>query len=228
MEIYKEGETLWVSKTLLNNEKALIHHRLPYIEPWVEGVCLGDQILKRAQNKKASLSFIFEPVKIWAHFLESKTDSLGYLPGHYVDAIWQNTLIRDNQLSFIDLEWDFQQRLSFKVLFIRGVYRFLVKCREQGLMAGALKFKTTKDIIQEVALLMDVQVYSKDLTAFIEMETRIQIQVSLKKKAKGHIQMIFITPQQILIWICKGLRIWKNFNFYLSKLYRILDKKIRE
>ena len=88
---------------------------------WIEGEML-DRILCRLSAGSEANEAFFGYVGQWYRAVsEAMAQSE---PGIYLDAIWQNTVVCEQDIRFIDLEWLGPASLTAEQLLFRAVYRY--------------------------------------------------------------------------------------------------------
>ncbi|MCP3673753.1 MAG: class I SAM-dependent methyltransferase [Gammaproteobacteria bacterium] len=221
----REGLSIRVSKNLLENtniESDFLEFAAEEVD-WVSGNTLQSLILKRSKQKGMSIEEVFEPCRVWIEFLtnESIIDTEGkrFLSGSRIDAIWQNTIVKDGGIEFIDQEWAFKSKISLNTLFIRGVYRFLQQLRQSHGTCHGLKVKSNRRLIRQVIVGHGINLTAKDFSDFVLLEASFQS--STRGLAIGNLKItIFIKLYLNNIAISMLGNLSGFYKFYSEKFRR--------
>ena len=126
-----DDHSIWAHKEPVLQEFSSDYRKLslrPTRDKWQTGHSLHSVISNRARNRKVDFEEIFLPCKVWVERLkELSTEENGtlVLDGKYLDCIWRNSYIDKDACLFIDLEWEWHERIPLNTLIIRAIYCFL-------------------------------------------------------------------------------------------------------
>lgn len=174
----KDGSVL-VEKSLKNGSDVVVSkfvklHKLQ--TKWLDGLTLHAQIRKRVKGKRKTIEDIFALCKIWVAKLISLSTQAGgifWLDGKYLDCLWSNCIIRDDECEFIDLEWEWNERINLSVLVIRSIYEFLVDIEGMNDLMPALTTISRQSLIKKIAECIGVEINKNDFKAFCNFEARL-------------------------------------------------------
>ncbi|MHC4998555.1 MAG: hypothetical protein ACYTEM_05980, partial [Planctomycetota bacterium] len=160
-----------------------------YDELWREGRTLQSIILERACSGRHDIEFIFEPAKEWYAFILDLADRDGNSRGSkdaqdlssYYDAIWQNTIIEEGNISLIDQEWTILSEIKPKHILIRSVYTFLAAIRENSNVSSCLRYRTGATIIKDIGTYFGESISRYDIQWLIDTESSVYASVTGKK-----------------------------------------------
>jgi SAM-dependent methyltransferase len=158
----------------------------PCSDPWVNGVSLNTLLSKRTRERDLELDELFAPCRLWLKFLRSQAmgDDSDLLPGHYLDAVWRNCYLVNDEYRAIDLEWEWSNTIPLNVLVIRSIFQFLHDVFDGKDICPALKKWRSKSVVVRVARSFGVQLNEKDFRAFVEMESAIAATLEEVDEAK--------------------------------------------
>ncbi len=145
----------------------------PTTSEWIDGNSLQLDLYSKSRIKEISLLELFSPCKIWLDSLKqiSKLSKLNEeVDGKYVDYIWQNSIIKDKEIFFIDTEWMLNSKISIKALAIRSIFHFLVKTRNISDLTQNLKSTSLYSLIISIGKALNLEFLSKDFDDFYNIE----------------------------------------------------------
>ncbi|MBT8146890.1 MAG: class I SAM-dependent methyltransferase, partial [Gammaproteobacteria bacterium] len=179
----QDGRAIKVEKTLLHpditQEPGLAAH--PVAGPWIEGYSLHTRILLKCLLRKSNLADSFEVLGPWLDRLRSVRDEAALpcavLPGNYIDCIWKNSFLANGEITFIDQEWEWQEKLSLEVLFIRSMFFFLLEIQHIKKLPRYLRVSNTRKLIRRVAGMFDLSLSNDDFASFCRQEADFQARV---------------------------------------------------
>jgi SAM-dependent methyltransferase len=180
----EDGGRLSVSKKSARGATAIDGGPVKWVEttsPWIDGQSLATQVFARSQRRNATLESIFEPCRPWARMLEElSSDESGtkFVPGEYLDCAWSNVYVSDGNCSVVDLEWVWKDRLRLNVVVIRAIYVFLLRLDSAGYRPPALKRRSGRRLIIEVAQILGIELKAADFPEFTSVESRLQSAVN--------------------------------------------------
>jgi len=198
---------------------------LPYREPWRDGETIHARCLHRALAHRAQFHEIFAPAASWLQAVH-KLAVNEEVDGARIDAIWQNCVDTDDDVTFIDQEWRSAEPISVNVLFIRAIYWFLVDLRSYPSLARCLHWRSTASIIHAVAAQFDIKLTDADFDAFVAFETRLHSAAFAcsPTRARLRFKTILRAPQQTIRQLQRGARGLSAARFYAAKAVRIAKR----
>jgi len=175
--IEHEDKSIWACKEPVHNknnnksDKVILH---PTASKWEPGLSLQGIIKKRLNDKNIKWEELFSPCKIWVNklkFLSVLHGNRRVIDGRYIDVLWKNSYIRDNECVFVDQEWVWHEFISINVVIIRTIYCFLNDISGIYSNRPFLNGYNTKKLIYRIAKLLGNEVNKADMEAFLKMET---------------------------------------------------------
>jgi len=201
---FKEEGKFRVEKVRLHERSSQEDSRLKVNEVsclWIDGYSLHTRILLTCLNRKREFGECFDLVKHWLEKVEALSTE-GELPGGYIDCIWSNTFFEGDEIKFIDQEWEWGKSLSYKVIFIRSVFFFLLATDGMNKLPGYLKVSNTKRLIRRVANLFDLELSNADFDEFALQESEFQSLVYGKKQARERFMIHwYLNNRQSLMFV---------------------------
>ena len=163
----------------------------PVAGPWVEGYSLHTRILLKCLARKSNLADTFEVLGPWVDKLRAVRDEAALagasLPGNYVDCIWKNSFPVNSDITFIDQEWEWKEKLTLEVLFIRSMFFFLLETQHIKKLPRYLRVSNTRKLIRRVAGLFDLTLSNRDFASFCRQEAEFQARVYGKHPARERV-----------------------------------------
>ncbi len=175
--IEHEDGTIWSHKAVSAKAKDIspMLKLQPSTCEWQPGLSLQTLITRRAQEKNVTIDELFAPCKAWARKLESFSvteDDRTTIDGRYMDCIWKNCYLRNDDCTFIDQEWEWYRKISMNVVIIRAIYCFLNDVSYMPNLHPVLRKKNMKSSIRRIAASMGVQLVDRDFREFVDLESR--------------------------------------------------------
>lgn len=143
---------------------------------WQPGKSLQCDIALRALSHEASLEDIFAPCRSWLAAIKEDAfehNAKTYVGGHCIDKIWQNYYPNDEGGTFIDQEWIWDPHIPLNVLVIRAIYHSLAKLEQRHDTAVALKMRSGRGLITDIAKTLNVTLSAQDFADFIALESEV-------------------------------------------------------
>jgi hypothetical protein len=143
---------------------------------WIDGLSLHAQLRKRVKEKNVTIDELFAPCKIWLNTIKSLASHKNgacLLDGKYIDCIWINSFIIDGECKFIDFEWEWHEKISMNILLIRSLYEFLNDVSSMSDLNPALKIKSRRALIVNIAKSLGVVINGDDFKEFCKLESRL-------------------------------------------------------
>lgn len=168
-----------VHKTPLNRQERVIIGKLTlcsYTEAWVKGRTLQFHLKRCMKDKRVTMKQLFAPCRIWLKTLRAEAfqeNNRLVLHGKYIDCIWRNAYIADNQCVFIDQEWEWQENVDLNILIIRSIYLFLDDIHGMKDLPSFLKRNSVCRSIEEIAESMGITLTKEDFDAFIALQSEM-------------------------------------------------------
>ncbi len=148
--------------------------------PWIDSLSLQTQLQIKARMGRLSLADVFAPCKPWLAKLQSEGINRGgqcFLDGDHIDSIWSNIYMSGDECQIIDREYVWRDPLSLNVVVIRAIYNFLEKLDYSLPIADALKARSGRSLIANIATTIGVRLTAEDFDQFIDVETEFQWEV---------------------------------------------------
>ena len=188
---------------------------------WIDGLSLQAQLMRRSKEYNISIDELFAPCKTWLKELESIAHCEGdqfWLDGRYIDCIWRNSYIRNGQCIFIDLEWEWKEKISLNAIVIRSIYLFLDDLSSLSGLTPALKLNSPKRLIKNIAKTVGIKITNRDFKEFFKLHSEI-------------IQIVYAYNRFIKIFSLK-LKLWNrplftflyNVNRKTKKIVQLLHR----
>jgi len=177
--IETDDGTIRVHKSLANKTSSTTvgHLTLHSTESdWVPQLSLQGDIIRRVKERDLSLEELLRPCRLWLRKLTDLGTTDGEcttVEGRFLDANWSNSYIQHGQCLFVDLEWEWHERIPVHVILIRNIFAML---QEIGPLSGVnplLRRGTTRAIIERAARAIGVRVTAPDFRAFCHLEAEL-------------------------------------------------------
>jgi 2-polyprenyl-3-methyl-5-hydroxy-6-metoxy-1,4-benzoquinol methylase len=99
-------------------------------EKWIDGDSVHDLLLRSLYRKDLSdLKEILYPVIIWWKYVQIFKDEKKLKDNNktlIIDFIWQNSILKNNRVEYIDTEWEVDNDIEIEYLLFRAIYTFFV------------------------------------------------------------------------------------------------------
>jgi protein-L-isoaspartate O-methyltransferase len=144
---------------------------------WIDAHSIATDVFGLCQRRNATLESIFEPCRPWARLLKDvSVEERGtrYVGGEYLDCIWTNAYAHDGTCEIVDLEWVWGERLRLNVVAIRAIYLFLQRVGESLFRSPALRQRSGRGLIEDIARTLDLNLSDDDFSEFISIEARLR------------------------------------------------------
>lgn len=217
---------IWVKKTPQIDQQRSESEMLilrPQEREWIDSLSLHTQIVKRVKEKNITIEELFNPCKVWLQKIKSISvlqENRFMIDGKYVDGIWCNSFIKNNECYFIDTEWDWQEKIAINVLIIRSIYYFLFDIRYMTNLSMPLKLNSTRALITIIAKSFNIKVGRKDFKEFCKLESEIVHIIFGKNIQRNafYINLLLIN-KWMFVWLEKFIQCNKS-------VYRKLQRKV--
>lgn len=172
---HDDGRIL-VEKTPMNSqvEKESLFIRLHKCQSrWIEGLSIHTQIMRRVKENNLTIEEIFAPCKIWLRTitsLSSDKDNKLLLDGKYIDCLMSNSFIIDGECKFVDLEWEWHEKINIKILLIRCLYVFLNDISTMKDLNKVLNVNSMRCLIKKISRSLGVVLSKEDFKEFCKIE----------------------------------------------------------
>lgn len=176
--VEREDGRIWSEKAPMNASAEVKSGNLilkPITAEWIHGFSLQTELMMRCKEENINIYELFAPCKIWLKKLKSLAakDNPLWIDGKYIDCVWKNSYIRNGQCDFIDLEWEYQDRLQLKTIVIRSIFLFLNEILSISDVASCLKFYSMKKLIIKIADALGEDISKTDFKEFYKLNTEI-------------------------------------------------------
>ena len=227
----KNGKDIWVSKSLYNDankydESSIVEHNLGS-ESWVNGVSIHTLIVKAmmGRNNNKLHYKILDPVKTWWNEISINSDnSAVYLENAVIDYNWQNSILNNNTVVFIDNEWIYKDKVDSIWLLYRVITKF---CNVEHYYVHrwdrTCRYNSAYSIMKAVSKITGVKFSFFSIISAIKKEDRLMSCISNKGKDDRLILKLlkFFTP----IYLFRIKSLIKHYQFlYLSRFRRVVSK----
>ena len=189
----------------------------PSIEELVLRALLNGQTFEQALQK----------VKIWVDSLERLVTDREALPVWLLDPTWDNSFVENNQVEFVDQEWEATQGLSVNLAVARALYCFYAKVPpvlRQRVNPGR---RSGRAWMFETAETLGIKLGDVDISALLEFEVNLYQSVSVRKRRWTKQTMIKLFLLSTRLWEVQqpwGRRLRNLILFkdrLLSRLFRM-------
>jgi SAM-dependent methyltransferase len=229
-----------VNKSLLSKERKVTVSDISLQETssiWIDGFSLETTLLRMVRFKNMSINELFKPCIIWVNTLRKVSeikDGECTLDGKYLDYIWRNSYLSNNEGVFIDQEWVRESEILLNVLVIRAIFHFLVEIENTKDISPQLKQNSTKKLIERIAKVLDVSLSENDFTKFVTLEAEFAQIVHGKQLSnselflkvylynRGVVRGLSYTKRIISLNIGFARRVLRYFYLVPMKLFSIL------
>lgn len=97
---------------------------------WISGVSVHTLVARAMLRRDTNLTLedrLRDPVLAWWAAVRGLSDETGSLAGSALDCIWQNAILRNGSVTFIDKEWMSADPIAPSALIYRAVAHFVAK-----------------------------------------------------------------------------------------------------
>uniref|UniRef100_UPI004047136F class I SAM-dependent methyltransferase n=1 Tax=Algoriphagus sp. TaxID=1872435 RepID=UPI004047136F len=140
---------------------------------WIDGKSLHSELLHHVKERGLSIEELFSPVKIWAEKLRSlsyESDGRLFLDGKYVDCIWKNSFLVNENCEFIDLEWEWNKPITIHRLLIKSIVEFINDISDMTDVNPILKIHSKKTLIVKIGESLGFLLSESDFDEFFQSE----------------------------------------------------------
>lgn len=213
-KIQKEGDSFVARKSKVDcfakSEQSSPIHVRESESLWINSVSIETCLIQNC--RKLVLEDLFMPAKIWLEHLKTFSfckDGVLYVDGGFIDCIWKNSYIKENQCYFIDSEWTWHDSLPINVVAIRSIYFFIKRIESLGLKSPLFEEECGRKLIKDIAHEIGLSIADEDFEEFVENEARL-------------INTVFGSSQKKAVFLTE---IWLN-NRAVLKLYGKLKSAV--
>ncbi|MEM6484271.1 MAG: class I SAM-dependent methyltransferase [Pseudomonadota bacterium] len=230
--LFLKGDEAWIAKSKLNactSESVNDLQLRSYTELWQHGETVHTLVRRNALSRSAAFDEVFAPVSGW-YDLVVTSEKDGFLPGHMLDAIWQNTVSTEDGAVLIDQEWQHVDRISIQYLFIRSVFWFLVDIRSGTDIANELRWKSVRSVCHKLAKMYGMNIDSGDFSSFLQKESSLNGAVFGRptKRVLLRFQLYLHTPHAIRVNLLAAEERIKVVVAFASKIGKVALRVIRK
>jgi len=176
---------------------------------WVDGLSLFTILRERVQRLSLSLEEIFAPCRAWItklHGLAASEDGRLLIHGRFLDANWTNTYVSGDECLFIDLEWEWQGKISFNALLIRNIHGLVVDTATLRRIHPLLRRGSLQTVIVRVARSLGVRLTQRDFNEFLRLEADLAHLVFGKSRSWNIVVRHMALRAQWPFDVVRGLR----------------------
>ena len=177
-------------KTLISGDQEVREGQLILRETrskWVDARSLQAVLKDSCLSKETELDVIFAPCSQWIDFLSEKSeviDGVKMVDGSFIDCTFANAFIESGEISIIDWEWVWTEQLKMNVVVVRAIFLFLENLHRSKKGAKALGTRSTRKLIEQIALTMGIRVDRADFNEFVELESVLQSKVQGEREQR--------------------------------------------
>jgi len=196
----------------------------PTESKWNPGLSLQGLIAQRVRLKNISLEELFVPCKTWLKTLKTIStidNDRVVVDGKYLDTIWSNSYIDNDDCIFIDQEWEWHEKISLNVIVIRSIYCFLNEISHVSDIHPSLKKGNTKSLIEVIAKSIGIDIERSNFKEFFKLESQFYGTI-----VNGHHRQIRLKIA-LYLWNRKVVMIFLNIRKRLNKLRAIKNRIVR-
>jgi len=140
---------------------------------------------------------IFEPAKEWLKYLRSHAvhkERRLLLDGSFIDHIWKNCFLSNQQCTFIDKEWKWGRDITVNTLLIRSIFLFLKDAIDMPGIPQCLTGNSVRSTIREIARALDTELTTKDFSDYLQLEAEFQSMVY------GRSKILNLLEHRLILW----------------------------
>ncbi len=185
---HDENGLLYSQKRIVNKNEINISDKIQIQEAtsyWINSKSLLTELYILTQNTKNKPEDIFKICELWIKYLKGlsfEKDNKKYLRGCFLDAIFQNTYIINNNVKLIDEELKWHTDIKIEVIIIRAIYSFLGKTNfRENYYPNSSIYK----IIIDIAKLMGFSISRDEINEFILIESELNYYISSTPKTRS-------------------------------------------
>jgi SAM-dependent methyltransferase len=199
----------------------------PKATEWIDSLSLHTQLMKRIKEENVAISELFHPCKIWLQKIKSLSTPYAdkfMIDGKYIDSIWSNSYIKNNECYFIDDEWEWKEKISLNVLIIKSIYYFLYEIRNIDELNTHLKLNSTRKLITIIAESFGIKLRRNDFKEFCKNESIIvNIIFGRNIRHSSFCINLLLFNKSLFTWVEKILLLYKIAHIKLqNKLNGVL------
>jgi 2-polyprenyl-3-methyl-5-hydroxy-6-metoxy-1,4-benzoquinol methylase len=158
-----------------NNIKSSVVNLRSCDSKWIEAFSIHTQIIKRMKEKNLEIEELFAPSKIWVSTITSlstqKNNEL-FVDGKYIDCIWSNSFAINGVCEFVDLEWEWHERIKLNILIIRCLFYLLDDVATMKDLNKAVKANSKMRLIKNISKSLGVVLSNEDFKQFCKIEAK--------------------------------------------------------
>jgi len=179
---------------------AFVHHEEQ--GAWVDGQSVHTAVVRALCNKRMMPleERLDNPIKTWWSAVEIISDSTGIdkVSGKAIDSNWQNAIVTEGGVVFIDNEWEWNENIDKLWL----IYRVVTKFTQDEILfvhrwSNKCKWITNFKIIKVVAGILGVEFSIAKLLKAIEMEIVFQSSISAITLNKARLVLSTVWPVRV-------------------------------
>jgi len=215
--------SIWTHKTpIAENHYDPILTLHPVVSKWQSGLSLQCVITQRARDRDMLFDELFIPCKAWLNTLTSNSvleNGLAVVHGRYIDCIWRNSYVYDDNCFFIDQEWEWNEKISVNVLVIRAIYCFLNDLPKKARLHPSLVRGSTTSLIKDIGQSIGILLHKSNFKEFSRLESKFYSIVS--EKSYRRIKMVI----DLFLWNKSVVALLYSFHKKFKKI-QILKQRV--
>jgi len=198
---------------------------------WVEGRSLQARLIDSCLSGEKRLDILFAPCTEWIeHLLDNseEVDGVKMIDGTFIDCTFANVFIESGEVSVIDWEWDWTEKLQLNVVVLRAIFLFLDKLHGSEKGASALGSVSTRELTIQIALTMGIRLEPSDFRDFVELESTLQsIVLGESKGRRGFILRWNLWHRASYRFVAKSINFGRSVIVRVKRIgYRIVFRFI--
>ncbi len=232
-KIYEDESTrrLRLSKHRISDESQEgLLKLISYDEPWSEGETLQTIITQYASMADSTMEAIFSPAKKWyERILEieksSQADDRSATPKglpSFFDAIWHNTVLDNDEIIFVDQEWEYQGNLLPKQILLRSIYAFLTSTRRTKYLAKSLRHRSGLTLLRSIGAVFGESFSQEDLRWLVETESSVHAMVSGRRRIYHKLRIRFVLLSSH--FVARRVLVVQGYFEYVQFAYRLMPR----
>jgi len=198
---------------------------------WVSGRSLQAVLVDKYLSGERRLDKLFAPCTKWFDYLLEhceEVDGVKMIDGSFIDCTFANVFVESGEVSVIDWEWDWTEKLKMNVVVVRAIFLFLAKLHDSEKGSNALGSESTRKLVEQIALTMGIRLDQDDFNEFVELESTLQSIVLGERKERRRFMLRWVLWNRASYRLVqKGLEIGRSIVNRLERVaYRVVFRLI--
>jgi hypothetical protein len=201
---------------------------------WVSGRSLQAVLVDNCLSGERRLDKLFAPCTEWIDYLLEhceEVEGVKMIDGSFIDCTFANVFIESGEVSIIDWEWDWTEKLGMNLVVVRAIFLFLAKLHDSEKGRKALGSGSTRKLIEQIALTMDIRLDQADFREFVELESTLQSIVLGERKERRRFMLRWVLWNRASYRLVqKGLEFGRSMVNRLERVahrvvFRLINRK---